>query len=123
MPDVSQGHTIVFGTSGFSANIVDITYPPAQREALDTTHQGTTDAMTSMPADLPNWGPMVFGIQFDAGTDPPIGSAEETVTITAPDASTWVFTGYMSNYAPDAPRGQVMTGSVTVEVDGDIAIT
>jgi len=121
--DIAHGITISFGTSGFSANLTDITPPAAERESIDTSHQGTTSFKTFTPADLAEWGSLEVTIHFNPATDPPIDQAAETVTITWPDSDTWAFTGFMTNYAGDAPHNGLMTGTATVKVSGDVTIS
>ena len=121
--DVASGITIVFGTSGFTAEITDVSGPGMSRDSIDITHQGTSDAMRFTPADLFDGGECSFDIHFNPDTAPPIDQAPETVTITWPAGATWVFSGFMTNYEPSAPLNDKMTGSVTVKVDGDITQT
>ena len=96
--DVATGITIVFGTSGFSAQILDVTPPGMSRESLETTHQSTMTQKTFMPADLYDSGELGFDIHFNPDTSPPIGGATETITITFPSGATWAFSGFMTNY-------------------------
>lgn len=122
--DVAVGITIVFGTSGFSAQITDMNPPPWAREALETTHQGTaTPARTWTPADLGDWGEMSIDFFFEPATSPPHDDAAETITITFPNATTWAFEGFMTGYEPGAVLNTLMTGTATVKVSGDVTIT
>ena len=120
--DVSTGLTIGFGTSGFTAQILDVTPPPLTREDVDTTHQGTTGARTKMPVDLYESGDLEFDIHFRAGTHPPIDAAAEVVTLTFPSGTTWIFTGHFKSYVPTAPLEGKMTAHVIVGVSGTIVI-
>ena len=121
--DIATGITIVFGTSGFSAELTDITAPEAARDAVESSHQGTTTARTFIPQDLVDWGSLEIDFNFDPSTDPPVDATAETVTITWPDATTWAFSGFMTNYSASAPLNDKMTGSATVKVTGDVTIT
>jgi len=121
--DVATGITIVFGTSGFSAELLDITAPTGTREPINTSHQGTSGQHTFTPADLMDWGSLEISFHFAPSTDPPIDGAAETVTITWPDATTWAFSGFMTDYSASAPLNDKMTGSATVKVSGDVTIT
>ena len=120
--DIGTGITIVFGTSGFSAEIVDVTPPGFSRDSVDTSHQGTTGAHSHMPTDLYESGECSFDIHFEPGTNPPIDAAAETITMTFPDSTTWTFTGFMTAYEPSAPLEDKMTGSVTVKASGTVVI-
>lgn len=121
--DVARGVTIVFGTSAFSAEITDMNWPTSARESLDTSHQGTTNAMTFMPADLYDEGELTFDIHFNPDRTPPTHSAAEQITITGPSGNTWVFSGFATAYSGAGPLNGLMTGSVTLKVADEISIT
>lgn len=123
--DVSHGITIVFGTSGFSGEITDVTPPGTTRDTIDTSHQGTSDFMTFIPSALADNGELTFTVHYNPDTEPPMTESDvaETITITAPSGATWAFSGFMSGYEPDAPHLDKMTASVTVKVSGAITVT
>ncbi len=118
---IGTGSTIVFGTSGFTAEILDITPPGQTRESIDVSHQGTVGARRFLPGKLFDPGELSFDIQFNPDTDPPIDQDAETVTITYPSGAIHSFTGFMTAYNPAGPMEDKMTGTVTVKVDGDIS--
>ena len=122
---IGTGTTIAFGTSGFSAEILDVTPPGGSRESIQTSHMGTTDAHTFTPAKLVDWGELSFDIHFDPATTPPIGLVAETITITFPNsaATTWAFTGFCTGYESADPLEGKMTGTITVKVSGDVTIS
>jgi len=120
--DIGTGITITFETSGFTAQILDVTPPGMSRESIDVTHQGTTGQKIFTPGDLYDPGELSFDIHFNPDTTPPVGSAAETITIRYPSGSTWQFTGFCTGYAPSAPLEDKMTGTVTVKVTGAITI-
>lgn len=121
--DTGYGITITF-SSGFFAQIIGVTPPGSSREAIDTSHTETTGGdMTFIPSDLIDNGELQVELNFNPGTTPPIDSAAETVTITFASGTTWAFTGFMTNYEPDAPIDDRMTASCTVKVSGAITIT
>ena len=76
------GTTIVFGTSGFNANLLSLDGPSLTREAIDSSHMGTTTNMTFIPAGLSDGGEISGEWEFDAGLTPPIDAVAETITIT-----------------------------------------
>ncbi len=123
MADVATGITIVFGTSGFSAEIIDVTPIRATREAIDDTHQGTTNTRTSIPADLVDPGQVRFTIAYNPSTEPPMHAALEVVTITHPDGTTQVFNGFMINYEAEEPLDQKLTGSVELQIADEVVFT
>ena len=123
MADIGTGITIVFATTGFSCELIDIDSPEASRDAVETTHQGTTVARTFMPQDLVRWGSLDITFAFDPDTDPPIDEPAESITITWPDADTWIFSGFMTNYRGSAALNDKMTGTATFTVTGDVTIS
>jgi len=121
--DSGHGITIAFGTSNFSAQLLDVTPPGAEREAIDVSHMGNSGYKQFIPSDLVDWGECEMEVGFDPATAPPVRGAAETITITFPDATTWVFTGFMTSYKPKAPMEDKMTATVGVKVSGNITIT
>lgn len=133
--DIGTGTTISFGTSGFAAQILDVTPPNLAREPIDTSHMGTPPAgagqvgsRTFMPGDLVDPGELSFDIHFNPDTVPPISDVAETVTITFPlpvgmaTPATWAGQGFLTGYEPSVPLEDKMTGSITVKMSGPITI-
>lgn len=126
--DVGTGLSIAFGTSGFSAYILDVGGPNVSRVAVDTTHYGTTGGKTFRPGDLYDGGEVTLQLAFDPSLSPPIFNAEqpETVTITYPTpagqstGATWSFSAFMTEYAPATPLEDKMVVAVTLKVTGSI---
>jgi len=123
MADVATGITIVFGTSGFSANIIDVTPIRVTREAVQTSHQGTQKMHTYMPADLASPGTHRFTLEYDPEEEPPIHGASEEITITHPDGTTDVFQGFMTNFEAEEPLNQKMVGSCEFQITGQRTVT
>jgi len=121
--DIGTGITLVFGTSGFTAEITDITPPGASRDSVNTSHQGTTTAHTFSPTDLYDAGELSFDFHFNPDTSPPIDGATEEIVMTFPSGCTWTFNGFMTAYEPSTPLEDKMTGSATVKVTGAVAIS
>lgn len=119
--DDGLGATLTLGTSTWEANavITSITPDAITREALDTTHLGTTTAKTFIPTDLRDNGG--FSVEFladAANTVCPPMAAAETVTITYPPPSgstngaTISGSGFCTEYTPlSAAPGELMKGS------------
>ncbi len=121
--DIATGITVVFGTSGFDAQIVDVNGPGATRESIDVSHQGTVDALDFDPADLPDNGELALDIHFNPDTTPPVEEPKEEITITWPAGATWVFDAFGTNYEPGAILNGKMTGTLTLKVSGKITRT
>lgn len=127
--DVGTGVSISFGTSGFSARIQEVGGPSMSREAVKTTHLGTTGSHIFMPADLVDGGEVTLTIHHDPSLTIPISSAAETVTITWPvpagltNGATWAASMFMTGYNPGAQVDELMTAQVTLKVSGAITPT
>lgn len=125
MADSGFGITLTFSSS-FCAEIISFEHDGITRDAIETTHTGTSGGKrTFIPSDLIDYGELNVGINFAPGVDPPIDSAAENITITFPnsDASTWAFSGFMTNFRYTAPLDDRMTAECTIKVTGDVTVT
>lgn len=121
MGTIGTGTAITF-SSGFFAEILDVSGPSVTREAINNSHMGTTIAHVFLPTDLVDWGELTVELAFDPTTAPPIKSAAETVVVTWPDATTWTFDGFMTGFEPSGVFEDRMTASATIKVTGDLTI-
>lgn len=121
--DVATDMTIVFATSGFTANILTIMPTGYERESIDTSHQQTPGAMTFTPAHLYNAGGVDITGHFNPDTAPPIEGGKENVTITWPSGATWAFSAFVTKYQGGADNlDQRMDFSMTIKISGAITI-
>tara|TARA_B100000029_G_scaffold269360_1_gene264694 strand:- start:2063 stop:2431 length:369 start_codon:yes stop_codon:yes gene_type:complete len=121
MADSGFGTTITF-SSGFFAEIISVDGPDLSREAIDTTHMGTTNGWkTFIPSDLKDGGTLSVEMAYDPGTSPPIADAESSCTVTYPDASTCSFTGFMTSFSSSIPIDDRMTASAEIKVNGAVS--
>lgn len=129
--DVGTGTSLVFGTSGFAAYVLNVQGPGIERAVVETTHMQTTGGKTFRPGDLYDGGELNLDVAHDPSISPPMLNQEqpETITVTWPvpygltNGATWVFTGFMTSYNPTAPLEDKMTASVTIKITGSLAIT
>ena len=122
--DVGTGATVVFGTTGFSANVTGINHSGLSRAAIDTSYLGTTGGRTFIPGDLYDPGQLTLEIDFDPASviaDEIYSTAAETVTVTFPDASTLSGSAFCTNLSFGVPLEDKQTGSVTLDWAGDLA--
>lgn len=123
---IGTGITVVFATSAFTAEIVDVGGPGRSRESVNISHQGTTGAHVFIPATLVDNGEFTLDLHFDPDDEPPINGPNETITITWPKvsgdatAATWAFSGHVTGHEPTGTLEDKMTASVTIKVSGDI---
>lgn len=134
--DLGTGTQIAFLTSGFSAQVLDVTPPEVSRESVDTSHMGTAAPAagsfgnrTFIFGKLVDGGELSFEIHFDPDDVPPIHELAEQIKITFPvpagltNGAEWEFPGAMTSYAPAVPLDDKMVASITVKVAGPIART
>lgn len=119
MPEnIGLGTSIVFLTSGFTANMLDIVPPKISRKDIPRTNLATTGAHTSSPSRLLKTGPAKIEFEYDPGTEPPIDQPIESIRITFPDGEYDQFTGYMTELERKAPIEDMMTAAATIVVTG-----
>lgn len=122
--DIGTGCTIGFSASSFTAEITGINGSDISREAIDTSHMGTTGEKTKLPGDLFDAGSVEFEIAFKPGEEPPIADAPETLTVTFPLASgdatpaNVAGTGFCTGWSWGAPLEDKMTATFTWTWDG-----
>lgn len=114
------GTTITFGTSQFSAQIMDVSGPTVTRGTFETSHMGTTGAKTFEPEGLTDGGEVTYDIKYDPSASPPTDQPNETITINFGGVQAVSFTGCMTGFSPTAPMEGDMTASVTIKVCDDI---
>jgi len=130
------GTSITFGTSGFTARVKGYTDLSVEREILDGTHMGTAVSTTApftglhfrekCPGDLATVGDLQLDIIWDPdANDLPIAGVEETITLTftaqgvQSAGATWAFTGFVSKFGAAIPHDGLMTGDITLVVNGE----
>jgi hypothetical protein len=121
--DIGTGSTVVFGTSGFTADILGVNLPDITRESINTSHMGTTGSHTFTLADLVDNGTLDLEIAWVAGLVPPIltNAAMETVTVSfAGSASTWSFSCGQTQLGIAIPFEDKMTANCTFKISGNI---
>lgn len=121
--DIATGITIVFGTTAFSMEILDVSGPSYARDPVEVTHQGSVDAKEFTPADLYDGGEVSFNVHYNPDSAIPVDEPAEEITITWPAGATVVFTGFMTAFEPTGPLNDKMTADITLKVDGVPAIT
>lgn len=127
--DNSQGASITFGTSGFTAAFTGISHDGIERGSIPTTHLGTTVAHTYIPSDLFDPGELTMDLQFDPDDFPPIDQPAETITVTFPlgsgasVAAKWAASGFATAFNYALQVEQLMTGQLKVKFSGDITDT
>lgn len=116
-----HGTTITFGTSGFSANLLEIGGVSLERAAIDSTHMGTANAKAYIPTSLYDGGSVDITFEFVGNENVPIDAAVETITINWAGANAWSFSGFMTGFTPSAQTGEKMQASATLKITGAVS--
>ena len=97
-----HGFTVVFGTSGYSAEVKSLTNPSRVREAIETTHQGST-TKDFVPGKTVDLGELQLTCKYDPAQPDIIDDDPETITVTYPllsgesTAANIAYTGFVTN--------------------------
>lgn len=125
--DVGTGATLTFSANtGWDSSAVDIqtiSWSGISREAIETTHLGTTTARTFMPGDLYDPGEVTMELSYDDGVDTPILLADtaETITLTFPTSgATFACSGFCTSFEVNVPLEERMTATLTWKMTGAI---
>lgn len=130
------GTTITFATSAFTAKVKGYSDLGVERPVLDATHMGSAVSATAPFAGLifqekcPGDLGMVKELKLDVIFNPddntvPIAAAEEVITLqflakggdaTGPQ---WIFTGFVSDFNASIPHDGLVTGTMTLQVNGE----
>lgn len=134
--DVGTGTTIAFASSGFAAEITGVALAGVSREAIDTSHMGTTPtpagkmgSRTFMPGDLSDGGELTLEIHHDPDLVPPFDTGAEQVTVTFPvpsgltNGATYVFQAFVTGYQATIPLEDKMVATLSVKISGPITPT
>lgn len=135
--NIGTGTTITFGTSGFTAEIIEtIDWTTVTRGAVDTTHMTSTQASagnfggrTFMPTKFADPGTINLMVHFKPDTNVPIHGLSETITVTFPlvsgdaTAASWSSSGFITEMSPAIPLEDKMTNRITVKLTGLVTMT
>lgn len=121
---IGTGSTITFST-GFFAEILSINWSGIEREAIETTHMGSTGWKQFLPGNLVDPGELEVEMFFAPETPPPITGAIETMTVTMPSAgaggtSTWAGSAFMTEFEFEDPVEDVMKATATLKITSTI---
>lgn len=125
--NIGTGTTVLFGTSSFSADVLNVSWSSISREVVNTSHMGTTNDHTFMPVDLVDNGEITMEIAFIGTLSPPIitNGAAETITVDWAGAGTghkWSASAFQTGFEITGPLEDKMTATLTLKVTGAVTI-
>ena len=123
-PEITTGTTVTFD-SGFLAQITDLDWSGVSREAIETSHFGTTGGRTHTPGSLYDGGALSGTLIFNPieNTTHPIQGTTETVTVTFPSGDTWSSDGFMVDFGFTGTLEDKFTATFSIKMSGDLTIT
>lgn len=132
--DIGTGTTIEFVDSGYTAEIISVTWDGIERALIDTTHLGSTPpdtdefgGKTYLIGDLEDPGELTLEMHFNPNSMLP-GHQVETIRVTAPIVpgdSTSAYIegqGVMRSFSFTIPTEGLMTANMRVKMVGVMAI-
>jgi hypothetical protein len=116
------GVTVTFGTSAFSAQLLDVDWSGRTRDALKSSHMGTTGTHTYIPADLKEGGELSMTYHFNCtdATETLLGAAAETVTVAWNTGVSWAASCFCIEVGASAKIGETMTQTIKLKVAGAV---
>lgn len=110
------------------ATVVSIDGPKLEVDSIDTTHLSSTAAYRTFIAGMIDPGEVSCEIQYDKTQQATLLSnlaarAASTWTITSPDSSTWVFSGFIKNLENNYTIDDVMMSNITLQISGQSVFT
>ena len=125
--DIGTGTTVTFATTVFAPQVTNVSWDGISREAIDSSHMGTTGARTSVAGDLYDPGELTLEIWFVtsevSGAKEMWTKPSETITVTYPDGGTFVASGFCTGFTLNDPVEDGMTATITFKIAGDITVT
>lgn len=116
---LATGITITFA-SGFFATVLDVDLDERTREAIRTSHHGTTGAHTFIPSALYDPGGATVELLHDGTKAPPISAVKETVTVQFPDGTGFSVEGFLLGYKLRGPMEDMVQGTARLKFSGVI---
>jgi len=116
------GATITFATSTFTAELLDLSWDGRTRDALKSTHMGTSGSHTYIPADLVDGGELTATFHFNCtdATATLLGAVAETITVGWASGRSWAASMFCTEITASAKIGEVMQQTAKFKVSGAI---
>jgi hypothetical protein len=120
--DIGTGTALTF--SGFTMELLGVSWTGIERAAIDSSHMGTTGGRTFLDGDLYDPGEVVADVHLNTTEAPPITGITTTLTITFPANTvtndTWTASAFMTGFEFTDPLEDKMTATATFKCSGSI---
>lgn len=127
MAQKGTGATITFA-SGFFAEVLDVAHRNLGRDAVPTSHMGTTGGRTYLPSTSYEPGELAVELAYAPETAPPFADAAETCTLTMVSAgtggtSTIAGTAFLMDFEARLPWEERAEATAVLKFSGDLTYT
>lgn len=116
--DVGTGTVLAY--TGFTMELLSVSWGGISRQSIDTTHMQTTGARTKMPSDLYEAGEISVDVHFMTDEAPPITAPASSLTVTFPDDEDWGGSAFMTEFEFTDPLEDKMLASAVFAAAGTI---
>lgn len=116
------GATVTFGTSSFTAQLLEANWTGRERGNIRSTHMGTTGSHTYIPHDLVEPGELSLKFWFNCtdNTATILGAAAETITIGWDTGKSWAGSGFCTGVEAGATIGEGMEQTLKFKMSGAV---
>jgi predicted secreted protein len=122
-----HGTTLSGATTGSIGQILSVGLPDQSVDDLDVTTMASTNKWREFIPGLKDAGSMTLQLLYEKANyntvQGALGAAPEEWTITLPDGSTFVCSGYIKSSGGDSPHEDKITQSVTLKLSGEPTFT
>lgn len=132
--DIGQGATVSFGailtnsTTSNTFKVNNVNWGGITRDVVDASHMLTSGGKDFVASEIYDPGELSIEIQYDPSVNPitPLTNATtaQVVYMRFPSGGTatyaWSAHGYMSGFEAGIPRDDMMTGTVTIKLSGNV---
>lgn len=119
--DIGTAATVTFADT-WVFEMIDLSWSGMERNFIDSSHLGTTVARTFLIGDLYDPGALTIQGHLDTDTagNPIINGAMNTVTLTFPNAKTYLAQGALQSHEISVPLEDKMTVTAVIKFSGAI---
>ena len=116
------GVTVTFATTAFAPQLIDISVDGRSRDALKSTHMGTSGTHTYIPADLVEGGEfsMTFYFNCTDATGTLLSAVAEDVTIAWASGKSWAASCFCIDVSASTKIGETMQQTIKMKVAGTV---
>jgi hypothetical protein len=120
------GSTLAGSSLGTVVEITTIGGPNIEVDDIELTHMASPNGYKEFIGGLIDGGTIDLTINYTKAQITALSAAlgvSDTITITLPDTSTWVFGGYVKSLGQETPMGDKISNSITIKASGKPTFT